>query len=100
MGFSAIYISRTHSRSFNFYTISFRLWRIDLRQIGRPQSLFSAARQLGEVRRHAPRLVANEQVGGCSSTRFVLEIKICQRLLVGILHDEARIIKLLDGPRR
>ena len=59
-----------------------------------------AMRQLGEVRRHAPRVVAGHQLGRRAPTRFVLEMEIPKLLPARAPHDEARILVLLDGPRR
>ena len=33
-------------------------------------------------------------------TRFVLEIEIAKRLAGGVVHDKARLVVLVDGPRR
>jgi hypothetical protein len=57
-------------------------------------------RQLGEVDRHPPGLVLGEQISRRASARLFLEIEIAERLSVGVLHDEARIVMLLDHPRR
>ena len=45
--------------------------------------------QLNEVRHHAPRLVAREQVRRCTSARLVLEVEIAERLTVLVTHNEA-----------
>ena len=57
-------------------------------------------RQLGEVRRHAPHLVAGQQLGRRAATGLLLEIEISERLTVLVADDEARVVVLLDGPRR
>jgi hypothetical protein len=54
-------------------------------------------RQLGEVDRHAARLVPGQQVGGCPSPRLLLK-KIAKRLPVLVSHDEASVVRLVDGP--
>jgi len=61
-----------------------------------PQQL----RQLGEVRRHATGLVACQQVRRRTSARLILEVEIAERLPAGVLDDEARIVVLVDRPRR
>ncbi len=53
--------------------------------LSRPQQL----RQLGEVRRDPPRLVAREQLSRRSSARLVLEIDVGERLPASVAHDEA-----------
>jgi len=60
----------------------------------------AATPALGEVRRHAAGLVARQQLRRRAPTGFLLEIEIRKRLPGGVLHDEARIVVLLDGPRR
>ncbi len=35
-----------------------------------------------------------------SSSRLILEVEIAERLTVGVMHDEAGIVRLIDGPRR
>ena len=45
-------------------------------------------RQLGEVRRHPPRLVAGQQLSRPASPRLVLEIEVAERLPVVIADDE------------
>jgi hypothetical protein len=57
-------------------------------------------RQLGEVRRHAAGLVLGEQLRRRATPQFLLEIEIPERLPGGVPHDEARIVVLLDRPRR
>ncbi|MGO9681155.1 MAG: NAD(P)-binding domain-containing protein [Beijerinckiaceae bacterium] len=61
-----------------------------------PQQL----RRLGEVRRQPPRFVPGQQLGRRAPTGLVLEVEIPERLPGGVLHDEARIVVLLDDPRR
>jgi hypothetical protein len=51
-----------------------------------PQQL----RHLSHVDSDAPRLVAGQQVGSGSTTRFVLVIQISERLPAVIADDEAR----------
>ena len=46
-------------------------------------------RQLGDVCRDAPRLVACEQVGSRAAAWVILEIYVCQRMAVVVPHDEA-----------
>jgi hypothetical protein len=57
-------------------------------------------RQLGEVRRHATRLVLGQQVRRRTSSGLVLEVEVAERLSVLVAEDEARIVVLLDDPRR
>jgi len=45
-------------------------------------------------------LIAGEQLRRRAPTGLVLEIEIAERLPGGVLHDEPRIIMLLDDPRR
>ncbi len=54
--------------------------------------------QLGEVGRHAPRLIPGEQVGGGTSSRLLFEIDIGQGLTVLVAHDEAGVVGLIDSP--
>jgi hypothetical protein len=56
-------------------------------------------RQLGNVRRHPPRLIPGEQLGRRAPTGFVLKIKIAERLPDVIAHDEAGVVGLIDRPR-
>jgi hypothetical protein len=46
-------------------------------------------RQLGEVRRHPPRLVAGKHLGHRSPTGLLLEIEIAERLAGTVADDEA-----------
>src|SRR5581483_2592574 len=66
-------------------------------------SCFSAAlqqvRQLGDIRRDAPRLVLGHELGSRSPAGLLLVIDIRQRLPVGVADDETRRA-LLDGPGR
>jgi hypothetical protein len=57
-------------------------------------------RQLGEVRRHAAGLIPAEQLGRRAPAGLLLEVEIDERLPGGVLHDEARVVMLLDDPRR
>ncbi len=56
-------------------------------------------RQFGEVSRHPPRLVAREPLGRRAALRFIVEIKIAERLSVRVLHDEGFGV-LFDRPRQ
>jgi hypothetical protein len=60
-----------------------------------PQQL----RQLGDVGRNPPRLVAGEQLARGAPTGLILTIDEGQRLLVGVAHDETGR-GFFDGPRR
>ncbi len=62
---------------------------------GLPQQL----RQLGDVGRDPPRLVAGEQFGRRPPSRFILAIDESKCLLVAVADDEARR-GFLDGPGR
>ena len=55
-------------------------------------------RQLGEVDRHAARLILGQQVGGGASARLLLEIEIAERLPVLVTDDEAGVVGLVDSP--
>jgi hypothetical protein len=57
-----------------------------------------ARRQLGEVRRHAARLVPGEQLGRRAPTGLVLEIEIAERLPGAVADNEAGVVRLLDRP--
>jgi hypothetical protein len=56
-------------------------------------------RQLGDVGRDAPRIVAGEELGRRSPSRLVLEIDVGECLPIVVADDEARV-GLLDGPGR
>ena len=60
-----------------------------------PQQL----RQLGDVRRDAPRLVTGEQLARGTAAGLILAMDEGKRLLVGVTHDETGS-GLLDGSRR
>ena len=61
-------------------------------------------RQLGEVRRHPPRLVLGEKLRRRAPIGLVLEMDVGERLPVGVADDEAPPMQLevglVDGPRR
>src|SRR5271169_6355598 len=98
--------------------------KVQLRPCGFPSAIFSAVvmhhsngridfsgsasscsrlteqiRQLSDIRRYAPRLIAGEQVRPRSSAGLVLEIDVGELVPVVIPDDEARL-RLIDGPRR
>ena len=56
-------------------------------------------RQLRNIRRNAPCLIAREQVRGRAPAGLVLEIDVRQRLPVVVLHDETGV-GLVDRPWR
>jgi len=58
-----------------------------------PQQL----RQLGDVRRYAPRLVLRHELGGRAPARLLLVIHKRKRLAVGVVDDVASR-SLLNGP--
>ncbi len=58
-----------------------------------------AAAPLGEVRRHATGLVARQPVGRRAALRFIVELKITERLPGSVLHYE-RLGVLIDYPGR
>jgi hypothetical protein len=47
----------------------------------------------------APRFVTCQQIGGCTSARFNLEIEIAERLTVRVTDDEAGV-GFFNGPRQ
>ena len=57
-------------------------------------------RQLGEVCRRPPRLVAGEQLRRRSPTGLVLEVEVAERLPGAVADDEAGVVVLLDRPGR
>jgi hypothetical protein len=48
-----------------------------------------ASPQLGDIRRHPPRLTPREQLGRRSPAGLILEIDIRKRLAAVVAHDEA-----------
>jgi hypothetical protein len=54
-------------------------------------------RQLGEVRRNAPGLIARQQV---SRPAAILEIHADERVAVEVAHDKAGVFVLFDLPQR
>ena len=46
------------------------------------------------------RVGGGQQLGRRAPTGLVLEIEITERLPVGVLHDEARVVMLIDDPTR
>ncbi len=61
----------------------------------RPQEL----RQLGDVRRYAPRFIAGEQIGRSASAGLSLEIHVSQRPPVVVTDDETTAVVFLYVPR-
>ena len=57
-------------------------------------------RKLGDVGRDAPRFVSGHQIGRRSAPWFFLVIHLRERVAVPVLHDEARIVVVVDGPGR
>jgi hypothetical protein len=55
-------------------------------------------RQLGDVRRDPPRLIAGQQLRRRSPAGLILEIDVGERLAGVVLHDEAGV-RFLDDPR-
>ncbi len=56
--------------------------------------------KLGEIDRQPPRPVPGQQLGRRAPTGLVLEIEIRGRLAGGVADDEARVVVLLDRPKR
>ena len=75
---------------------------IDLPQTTRTASFHPAQqpRQLGEVRRNAPGLIARQQVSRRAAAGLLLVVDIRERLAILILDDEAGGVCLIDGPWR
>jgi hypothetical protein len=57
-------------------------------------------RQLGDVGGYPAGLVAGEQIGGRAASWPVLIIHIRKRLAAAVLHDEASVVVVFDGPGR
>ncbi len=67
---------------------------------GRVPTAGAQLRQLGEIDRQPPRPVPGQQLGRRAPTGLVLEIEIRGRLAGGVADDEARVVVLLDRPKR
>ena len=57
-------------------------------------------RQLGDIDRDAPGLIASEEVRRRASAGLLLVVHIRERVAASVLHDETGVVHLVDGPRR
>jgi hypothetical protein len=65
--------------------------------LARPPHQF---RQLSNIRRDPPSLILCHEICRRPTSRFLLAVNVSERVAPVVLHDEARIVMVFDGPGR